>query len=116
MATKKLLTVDPERIERLLTALSFASVDMFDDPKAQVQIGAEDELGTLESTFAVFLSELAQAKSELHNALAETAASRDELRVLAEPGYWYSMHRKPSIAEVSDAKDRALVRFIMYGF
>lgn len=33
------------------------------------------------------------------------------VRVLAEPRYWYSMHRRPSIAEVNDAKDRVLVRF-----
>ena len=37
------------------------------------------------------------------------------VRVLAEPGYWYSMHRKPVIAEVSYAKDRALVRFVAHG-
>lgn len=37
------------------------------------------------------------------------------LPVLAEPGYWYSMHREPSIIEVSDAKDRALVRFVAFG-
>lgn len=37
------------------------------------------------------------------------------VRVLAEPGYWYSMHRVPVIAEVSDALDRALVHFIAYG-
>jgi len=37
------------------------------------------------------------------------------VRVLAEPGYWYSMHRKPSIAEASDAMDRVLVRFVAHG-
>lgn len=37
------------------------------------------------------------------------------IRVLAEPEYWYSMHRKPSIAEISDAKDRVLVRFVAHG-
>jgi len=37
------------------------------------------------------------------------------VRVLAEPEYWYSMHRTPSIAEVSDAKDRVLVRFVAHG-
>ena len=36
------------------------------------------------------------------------------VRVLAEPGYWYSMHRTPVIAEISDAKDRALVRFVAH--
>lgn len=35
--------------------------------------------------------------------------------VLAEPRYWYSMHRKPWIDEVSNAKDRALVRFVACG-
>jgi hypothetical protein len=33
------------------------------------------------------------------------------VRVLAEPRYWYSMHRTPFIAEVNDRKDRVLVRF-----
>ena len=37
------------------------------------------------------------------------------IRVLAEPEYWYSMHRKPAIAEVNDTKDRVLVRFATYG-
>jgi hypothetical protein len=37
------------------------------------------------------------------------------IRVLAEPEYWYSMHRKPAIAEVNDTKDRVLVRFAAYG-
>ena len=33
------------------------------------------------------------------------------VRVLAEPRYWYSMHRTPFIAEVNGQKDRVLVRF-----
>jgi len=37
------------------------------------------------------------------------------VRILAEPRYWYSMHRRPAIAEVNDTKDRAFVRFIAYG-
>ena len=37
------------------------------------------------------------------------------VRVLAEPRYWYSMHRKPAIAEVNDTKDRVLVRFVTHG-
>jgi len=37
------------------------------------------------------------------------------VRVLAEPGYWYSMHRKPAIAEANNVKDRVLVRFAAYG-
>ncbi len=37
------------------------------------------------------------------------------IRVLADPGYRYSMHRKPAIAEANDVKDRVLVRFAAYG-
>jgi hypothetical protein len=37
------------------------------------------------------------------------------VRVLAEPRYWYSMHRTPVVAEISEAKDRALVRFVAHG-
>ncbi len=37
------------------------------------------------------------------------------VRVLAEPRYWYSMHRRPVIAEVNSTKDRVLVRFVASG-
>jgi hypothetical protein len=37
------------------------------------------------------------------------------VRVLAEPRYWYSMHRRPVIAEVNKLKDRVLVRFVASG-
>jgi hypothetical protein len=49
---------------------------------------------------------------------AQSALHRDlkiPIPVLAQPGYWYSMHRKPSIVEVSDSRDRALVRFVAFG-
>jgi len=35
--------------------------------------------------------------------------------VLAEPGHWYAMHRQPVVAEVSDSRDRVLVRFVAHG-
>jgi hypothetical protein len=35
--------------------------------------------------------------------------------ILAEPRYWYSMHRKPVIAEVNGTKDRVLVHFVAHG-
>jgi len=37
------------------------------------------------------------------------------VRVLAEPRYWYSMHRRPVIVEVNRRKDRVLVRFVAFG-
>jgi hypothetical protein len=37
------------------------------------------------------------------------------IRVLAEPGYWYSMHRTPQLVEIDEARERALVRFASLG-
>jgi hypothetical protein len=37
------------------------------------------------------------------------------VHVLAEPRRWYSMHRKPVIAQINDAKNRVLVRFVTHG-
>jgi len=37
------------------------------------------------------------------------------IRVLAEPRYWYSMHRKLVITEINDLKDRVLVQFTTSG-
>ncbi len=37
------------------------------------------------------------------------------LGVLAEPRYWYSMHRSPVLAELGPSRDRALVRFVSHG-
>jgi hypothetical protein len=51
-------------------------------------------------------------------ASAQTVLHQDlgiPIPVLAEPEYWYSMHRKPSIIEISDSKDWALVRFVAFG-
>jgi hypothetical protein len=35
--------------------------------------------------------------------------------ILAKPEHWYRRHRMPAIAEVSDANDRSLVRFVSDG-
>ncbi len=40
---------------------------------------------------------------------------RVPLHVLAEPRYWYSMHRKPRIVEADREHERALVRFEAFG-
>jgi len=37
------------------------------------------------------------------------------VRVVAEPRYWYAMHRTPRVAEISEATDRALVHFSSRG-
>lgn len=58
------------------------------------------------------------AKQRGGNPSVQVVLNRDfkiPVRVLAEPGCWYSMHRKPVIAEVNDTKDRVLVRFVTHG-
>jgi hypothetical protein len=60
----------------------------------------------------------AVAKQHGRDRSAQVVLHRDlkiPVRILAEPRDWYRMHRKPSIAEVSDTKDRALVRFVADG-
>jgi hypothetical protein len=55
------------------------------------------------------------AKQRGANRLAQVVLHRDfkvPVPILAEPRYWYSMHRKPVIAEISDSNDRVLVRFV----
>jgi rsbT co-antagonist protein RsbR len=68
------------RVDKLHTALAFASIDRPDAPDAQVTIAEEDEFGSLEGAFQLFLAEMAQAKTALERALAEMEASRNELQ------------------------------------
>ena len=72
--------------------------------------------GDTQGTFHVLGSLVAKQRKSKPS--AQIVLHRDlkiPVRVLAEPKYWYSMHRKPAIAEVSDTKDRVLVRFATDG-
>lgn len=71
--------VQQTRIDALLMALSYASVDRFDVPAAQVTSQAEDAFGHLEGAFALFLGELADAKAAATKAFLESEAAREEL-------------------------------------
>jgi rsbT co-antagonist protein RsbR len=72
--------VAKDRIDRLHTALSHASIDRFDEPEAQVEVRANDDFGNLEGALSVFLTELADAKRGLFKALEEMQKSRDDLQ------------------------------------
>jgi len=65
------VSVARSRIDALITALSCASVDRFDDPHAEVVTRAEDDFGMLEGALGVFLSELAEAKGALQRAVEQ---------------------------------------------
>ncbi len=79
MSTEEQAQVAQTRIDSLLMALSYASVDRFDVPQAQLTPQAEDAFGHLEGAFALFLSELAEAKTAAKAALLESEAAREEL-------------------------------------
>lgn len=77
--TDEKVTIDGARIQTLLSALSFASLGMFDAPEAQVPVAAEDDFGYLEGAFALFLADLAAAKAAEQKALAESELAREEV-------------------------------------
>ncbi len=80
MNSDKSMPIALERIDRMHTALAFASVDRFEEPKARVEIRGDDEFGILEGAMSVFLTELAETKSSLQRSLAEAHASRTDLQ------------------------------------
>jgi len=73
------VTIDAERIQSLLAALSFASLGMFDAKEAKVEVVVEDDFGYLEGAFALFIAELAAAKAAEQKALTESEAAREEV-------------------------------------
>lgn len=68
--------------------------------------------GDSEGTFHGLGSLVAKAREGKRS--AQVVLHRDlqiPISILAQPYYWYAMHRMPMIVEISDANDRALVRF-----
>lgn len=68
-----------ERIERLLTALSYASVDRFEEATEVVRVTAKDQLGELEYHFNTFLRELHRTRTAETAAREMTEKARQEL-------------------------------------
>jgi len=59
------VTVTSERLQRVIQALSFASVDEFDQCISLLQASEEqDEFRELETAFTIFVQELAEAKHQ----------------------------------------------------
>lgn len=78
--------VSTERLEAIIEALSYASVDEFDSSLALLQRSAhvKDEFSELETAFSIFVRELAEAKRELNRALVQAESINRELEAKLE--------------------------------
>lgn len=64
MTTDDQIIISKERLARIMTALSAASIEAFDEAQNACQPMAEDAFGELEGTLGIFLTELRQAKEK----------------------------------------------------
>lgn len=79
------VNVASERLQLVIEALSYASVDEFDSCLTLLQRSTEkDEFSELETAFSIFVRELGEAKSELNRALAQQEAVNRELEAKLE--------------------------------
>jgi rsbT co-antagonist protein RsbR len=80
------LKVHSERLEAVIEALSYASVDEFDSCLALLQRASDvrDEFSELETAFSIFVRELAEAKRELNRTLTQQEAVNRELEAKLE--------------------------------
>src|SRR5215203_5778718 len=78
--------VTSERLQSVIEALSYASVDEFDSCLSLLQRTDEkkDEFSELETAFSIFVRELGEAKSELNRALAQQEAVNRDLEAKLE--------------------------------
>jgi rsbT co-antagonist protein RsbR len=78
-ATDESVVVEGKRIERVLEALSLASVGAFDEAIGLSGALTEDRFGALEESLLVLLRELKQTREEHDKAMSDLEASRREL-------------------------------------
>ncbi len=77
--------VTSTRLQSVIEALSYASVDEFDSCLELLQRSTEkDEFSELETAFVIFVRELGEAKAELNRALAQQEAVNRELEAKLE--------------------------------
>lgn len=77
--------VTSERLQSVIEALSYASVDEFDSCLELLQRSNEkDEFSELETAFVIFVRELGEAKAELNRTLAQQEAINRELEAKLE--------------------------------
>ncbi|MBK9267004.1 MAG: STAS domain-containing protein [Polyangiaceae bacterium] len=75
------VAVDETRVERVLEALSLASVGAFEEAIALSGALSEDRFGALEESLLVLLRELKQTREEHDKAMSDLEASRQDLEV-----------------------------------
>ena len=79
------VSVASERLQLVIEALSYASVDEFDSCLSLLQRSNEkDEFSELETAFSIFVRELGEAKAELNRALTQQEAANRELEAKLE--------------------------------
>jgi rsbT co-antagonist protein RsbR len=79
------VNVASSRLQSVIEALSYASVDEFDSCLALLQSSQEkDEFSELETAFSIFVRELGEAKAELNRALTQQEAANRELEAKLE--------------------------------
>ncbi len=75
-----MIQVTKERLQKVIEALAFATVDQFDSclelMRSQLEV---DEFAELETAFTIFVEELAAAKASLRDALIKHEAANREL-------------------------------------
>src|SRR5215218_588090 len=78
--------VTSDRLQSVIEALSYASVDEFDSCLDLLQRSGEikDEFSELETAFSIFVRELGEAKSELNRTLAQQESINRELEAKLE--------------------------------
>src|SRR5436305_14754241 len=78
--------VTSERLQSVIEALSYASVDEFDSCLSLLERSGElkDEFSELETAFSIFVRELGEAKSELNRTLAPQESVNRELEAKLE--------------------------------
>lgn len=74
-----LLTINPERISRIIDVLSVISVGEFSPERTTIPINEEDPLSALEETLNVFVRELGTTRREHEEAVTRLATSHREL-------------------------------------
>ena len=79
------VTVTSERLQNVIQALSYASVDELESCLALLEKSTEeDEFKELETAFMIFVQELSEAKKEVARALTRAEASNRELEAKLE--------------------------------
>src|SRR6476659_7470224 len=87
MATEaEIVEIPPDRLQRVIEALSYATVDEFASCLDLLRSGegSEDEFAELETAFTIFVDELADAKTALKEALAKHEVANRELEAKLE--------------------------------